>query len=247
MPEAGWVDELFRSAQGEGIFAGALQIFVRFGGCSASCAYCDTPASRERSPVCRCEHEGAEVLLENPVGSDAVAAMAVSLAGSTPGIHSIAITGGEPLDQPDFLVALLEDLATCALPRYLETNGLDAEAARRAAPHVEIVSLDIKLPSLCPGSDTFAAAAEAIGIFQGTRLQCKVVLTDDLVPGEFDEAVQIVASVDPLIPFVIQPVTASERCRPPAPPVLLELAMRAGLELEDVRIIPQLHPVIGLR
>lgn len=244
---AGWVDEVFRSAQGEGIFAGVLQVFVRFGGCGASCVYCDTPASRARAPVCRCEHEGNEALLENPVGADAVAAMAVSLAGATPGLHSIAITGGEPLDQPDFLVALLEELAPCGIPRYLETNGLDPAAAARAAPHVEIVSLDIKLPSLCPGRDTFASAAEALRIFKIARLQCKVVLTDDFDPGEFDGAVGLVAAVDPLIPFVVQPATPAGECRPPAPPALLECAMRAGRDLGDVRLIPQCHPILGLR
>jgi len=158
---AGWVNEIFRSVQGEGIFAGVLQVFIRFGGCGAACAYCDTPAGKERAAWCRCETPGGGVTLENPAGAEAISTMAVSLAGATPGIHSIAVTGGEPLDQPDFLVDLLEELARCGIPRFLETNGLDPDAASRAAPHVEIVSLDIKLPSLLPGRDTFASAARS--------------------------------------------------------------------------------------
>lgn len=243
---AGWIDSIFRSVQGEGILAGVLQVFVRLGGCAASCVYCDTPASRTRSPFCRCAHEGGEILLENPVGADAAAAMAVSLAGATPGIHSIAITGGEPLDQSDLLACLLEELAPCGIPRYLETNGLDEAAARRAAPHVEIVSLDIKLPSQCPGRDTIAAAAGALRVFSRGLLQCKVVLTAEFDPEEFERAVALVASVDRGIPFVIQPATGTGPSRPPAPSALMEAAMRAGRELGDVRLIPQCHPVLGL-
>src|SRR6185436_20021313 len=37
--------EVFRSIQGEGPYAGAAQVFVRFFECNMHCVWCDTPAS----------------------------------------------------------------------------------------------------------------------------------------------------------------------------------------------------------
>ncbi|PLX95348.1 MAG: 7-carboxy-7-deazaguanine synthase QueE, partial [Desulfuromonas sp.] len=35
--------ELFSSIQGEGVFLGERQAFLRLAGCNLDCAYCDTP------------------------------------------------------------------------------------------------------------------------------------------------------------------------------------------------------------
>ena len=36
------IKEIFTSIQGEGLYIGQKQIFVRFSRCNLSCAYCDT-------------------------------------------------------------------------------------------------------------------------------------------------------------------------------------------------------------
>ena len=44
------VSEIFFSYQGEGIYAGEPQIFVRFAGCNLKCRYCDTPGALAADP-----------------------------------------------------------------------------------------------------------------------------------------------------------------------------------------------------
>ena len=36
------IKEIFTSIQGEGLFIGYKQLFIRFCGCNLSCNYCDT-------------------------------------------------------------------------------------------------------------------------------------------------------------------------------------------------------------
>ena len=243
----GWVSEIFRSIQGEGLFAGILQVFIRFSGCSRGCLYCDTPGSRERSSGCRADLPEGEVVLENPVSADAVSALALSLAAAARGVHSLSITGGEPLEQPGFLEAVLGRTGGRGIPLYLETNGLETGPARSAAPLVDIVSLDIKLPSLCGGGDTFGPAAEALEIFSRSELFCKVVAAGGTEAGEVRQAAKLIAARDRGIPLVIQPASESGGCVPPSPGELLEYHEEASRELEDVRVIPQMHRILGLR
>ncbi len=40
------IQEIFNSIQGEGIFIGLRQVFLRFCGCNLNCSYCDTPETQ---------------------------------------------------------------------------------------------------------------------------------------------------------------------------------------------------------
>ncbi len=243
----GWVSEIFRSIQGEGIYAGFMQVFVRFSGCSLECSYCDTPKDRSRQRSCSADLPGGEVDLENPVSSEAVSTLVLALSGSVPGLHSISITGGEPLEQPDFLRGVIEGTAGRVAPIYLETNGYGAGDAPDIARSVDIVSLDIKLPSLCGGRDTFSAAAAALEVFEKGGLFCKVVVAEGAEAEEVREAARIVAKAGRGIPLVIQPVSPRGGCSAPSAEELLEYHADAASMLDHVRVIPQIHGLLRMR
>jgi 7-carboxy-7-deazaguanine synthase len=242
----GYVAEVFRSIQGEGPHVGSLQIFVRLSGCSLRCVYCDTIRARERAPYCVLGGREPARTIPNPVDAHELAAFVRSLAHATPGVHSMSVTGGEPLEQGDFLQAFCADIRECGLPVYLETNGLFEEAARSVSPLVDIVSLDLKLPSLCGGRDLFAVYRRILPIFRERELFCKVVVAEGYDPVEFDETVGLVAAFDRRIPFIIQPATPTASSGGVRGENLLACFFKAAAYLDDVRVIPQCHGLLGL-
>ena len=242
---AGWLHEIFRSVQGEGIYTGVMQVFVRFSGCGLACSYCDTEASKERSESCTFRMPGGEVELENPVGPEAAATLTLSLA-AMPGTHSISFTGGEPLEQPEFLGEFLTLMRRGGLPIYLETNGLDTASLEDVLPLVDIISLDIKLPSLCGGDNIFPAYRETLNIAIDKDIFCKIVVPGGTDMDEFGEAVRLIAEIDAGIPLVIQPATPVGAAFPPDPQTLLDMAAMAAPLLAEVRIIPQCHLMLGM-
>jgi 7-cyano-7-deazaguanine synthase len=115
--------EMLRTIQGETSHAGEPCILVRLAGCPLRCSYCDTTYAREA--------EGMELTVEEIV-------RAVRDLG--PGI--VAVTGGEPLDQPGTF-ALLRALADDGRTVLLETSGaFDVSAVD---PRVHRI-IDVKSP-----------------------------------------------------------------------------------------------------
>jgi len=101
--------ETFHSLQGEGIHAGRSALFIRLGGCSVGCSWCDTKHSWPAAA--------------HPQRSlSSLAAEAQRAAGE--GAAFVVITGGEPLEHN--LTPLCRALADAALPLHLETSGVGA-------------------------------------------------------------------------------------------------------------------------
>ena len=99
--------EIFRSIQGEGKYAGAAQVFVRFFECNMHCVWCDTPAS-----IGDGKHAYQEMGLEEALRQ---------VHALYDHVHSVSITGGEPLLQLD--TALIEALHQRGFEVAVETNG----------------------------------------------------------------------------------------------------------------------------
>lgn len=243
MKEEGFISEIFLSFQGEGIYVGRLQLFVRLAGCGLGCRYCDSVPAQSRPGEFTVQ--GAAV--PNPVTVEDIIGYAGGVLDGVKGVHSISVTGGEPLEQPRFLEALLRRCRSFDLPLYLETNGLHPGAAETAFPLADIISLDIKLPSLCGGGDLFERYERILPIAAGRDAFCKIVVTDDMDRGEFVRGVDLIAANDRATPLVIQPVTPVGGCGRPSPRELEGLYRDAADRLDDVRIIPQCHRIMGIR
>lgn len=91
------VQEVFKTLQGEGPFAGQGAIFVRLAGCNLRCHFCDTDFESGYANLTPAEEVYQEV---------------ISLASDT-AIHLVVITGGEPLLQNclDLIQLLMHDPA----------------------------------------------------------------------------------------------------------------------------------------
>ena len=214
------------------------------------------------------------------VASATKAGLAADLPAGRPpaaGQSWLSLTGGEPLLQPDFLLCLCQALKQVspfrsrgsgpepeAYSLYLETNGTLPDALEPILPYLDMIAMDIKLPSDC-GVDSFEQHRSFLDIVAATSsslapypssliplqspLFVKVVLTADTRQPEFEHAVQLVSEVNcrPPVPFVIQPVShVPGGPLPPRRDKLLELEGIARRALPFVRIVPQMHKVLCL-
>lgn len=245
MPSA-QVSEIFNSIQGEGPYVGVRQVFLRFQKCQLHCAYCDTPDTRTVSDSCRIEKEagtGNFFEVNNPVSRDYLKEAVSKL--WTPSTKHVAITGGEPLIHAGFIRELgLE------YPLYLETNSGFPEKAREIRDIIDIASCDIKLPEH-EATDHYHELLEnelkTISIFnETTETFVKIVVLPETTIQSISPAIKGIASIDPKITLVLQPVTPDTGKEEVSYKVLTGLMDFAGEKLKDVRVIPQTHKLMGL-
>lgn len=251
--------EVFASVQGEGPEVGRKTVFVRFGGCDLRCTWCDSPDTWRTSSVCRIEDPGREggiVEWSNPLTVEQIAEQVERL-DPRPSTW-VSLTGGEPLLQPEAVAALADRLAAGGRRIYLETHGLHAEALASLVERIDLVSMDWKLASdvrwgpgrtALPGVDFHDAHERFLAVALRARaVYVKVVLTPSTRDEELDAMLDRIERVSPAVPLVLQPVTPAGGVKEmPSPERLLAWLARAEQRLSDVRLIPQTHPIYGVR
>lgn len=241
------LEEVFSSVQGEGMLIGLRQVFIRFRGCNLTCDYCDTPAGTPAEP-CRIEQTPGRrdfVPADNPVSLDRVAALVEGWQRGWPGVHdSISITGGEPLLRHDILMQWLPVLRE-HLPVYLETNGVMHAALGLVINHVDIIGMDIKIPSTSGCTDLWDDHRQFLEIANTRRAFIKIVVGEETEDWEITRAGEIIAGVNRDIPLILQPVTRAGDTLGIKPVKALELQELACRYLAEVRIIPQTHRFMG--
>jgi len=227
------VSEIFTSYQGEGIFAGEPQIFVRFAGCNLKCGYCDTPKNRVTG-------HGAWVEVKQIVGK------ILKLHKSHHSFpKTVSLTGGEPLLHAEFLAELMPKLKRRGFKTYLETNGTLPSNYKKIHKYTDIAAMDIKLPSAC-GMNYWDESGKFLRL-AGKKAFVKVIADSKTKITEITKASQVTAAISTEIPFVIQPSTPVRGC-PSAKPADIQLFRNAAKKkLKNVFVIPQLHKIWKVR
>ena len=236
--------EVFSSTQGEGPYLGVRQVFVRFTGCNLVCAYCDT--AHDPTPQFRMELVPGSAdftYFPNPVKVHQLAEFIVGYGSG----HSISLTGGEPLLHTDFILSLVDALNNSKNKIYLETNGSLPMELKKLISSVDIISMDIKIPSTSKCGDMWAVHREFLKIGSQKEIFVKTVVSSATPEEEIIKTCNIIKEVDPGIPLILQPVTLSPGfagCNPSVKQ-LLDQQCLAMKYIRDVRVIPQTQKFTG--
>jgi 7-carboxy-7-deazaguanine synthase len=243
----GYLSEIFVSFQGEGAHVGRRHLFVRMAGCNLRCRYCDTPDSLQRAGTYTTfQGSDAPTVAANPISAEQLASLITSMLAREAPVDAIALTGGEPLAQSDFLVALLE-VGQFPVPVLLETNGMLPHQLQRLLPLVNIVSMDIKLPSNTGERPRWEDHAHCLQLARTKELYIKILVDQNTLDEDLERASSLLASVDPNIPVFIQPITDAEARLSVDLDRLTQFYYIVRQRLLSVRVLPQTHKLLGIR
>ncbi len=226
------ISEVFSSIQGEGLHMGERHIFVRLKRCNLKCIHCD-----EQEKPCNTvtSHELIDKIRE---------------VDEKEGPHSfVSLTGGEPLIYGEAVAFLAKMIKGRGYKIYLETNGTLPKEFALLRDRVSVVAMDIKLPSISETPPMWNKHKRFLEMTGGLETFVKIVISLNLKFDEFEKAVSIISSFSKSIPLILQPedsVFFSDN-RKDLILLLRDLQRVALRKLTNVRILPRLHKVLGVR
>lgn len=229
------------------MLAGRRQIFVRLMECNLDCRYCDTDFVK--SDICRLESKpgsGVFLNLPQPLPLHKVSAIVTDWLVQLPGSHhSVSFTGGEPLLYADTLAEWFAEIRGI-LPIHLETNGTMHIALQQVKRHVDYISMDMKLPSTAGCTEhLWDLHALFLQECHGSNVSIKVVVGDTTTDSEITQVCDVISSVDAALPLFLQPLSLPGGALGISAPQILHLQELASSRLPDVRVIPQMHKLLG--
>lgn len=252
-----YVTEIYSAIQGEGPLVGVRQIFVRLNICDLRCVWCDTPDSLIKTKECLLElSPGSREFkhVKNPISISDITSHILKL---QPDLHhSVSITGGEPLVQIKPLQLLLSDIKkTVKLPVYLETGGHKSNEITKVIQYVDYLSMDFKLPSSAKTGNLWEAHKQFLenvfSVKPQIELWVKIVVTFNTLMDDLNKAPEIIGYFSSKhkkrIEIFLQPVTEVNGFKPPLETELLQIQSNMIQKYPYVRVVPQVHKLIGQR
>lgn len=219
-----FVKEFFVSIQGEGPYVGYKQLFIRFCRCNLNCKYCDTEFLASTGAK---EYSPQELF-------DAITQLDLR------GIHSISLTGGEPLLETDFLKDFLP-LARQLGKIYLETNATLPDKFEEVKNFIDIVSADIKLSSTagvknCRHDEFFQSCKDK-------NTYVKVVFDNSITDEEIRSTAELAKKYN--FELVLSPMMLGNKMSV-NPNFIATVYDKYLKHYNRVRVIPQVHKFIGV-
>ena len=229
--------EIFTSVEGEGILYGTKTLFVRLAGCPFTCFYCDT---KEALPM----DSGKEYTI-----SEACNLIDKKLEDKT---YKVNFTGGEPLIQFEAVSEMAKHVKTKNIPTYLESSCYDSEKFSKVLPFIDYAKIEFKTSEAeFVDKEHYSkliqnavnCLKEAISLKKITYI--KIVVSSKTELKSFKELIEMIfknVTKDRLEGFTIQPTFGI------AEPKLEQLLNFYDLVYPfypEVRVVPQLHKLIG--
>lgn len=217
------INEIFDSIQGEGPYIGVNQLFIRFSSCNLNCKYCDTDFKTNSKKYSVSE-------LKNIINN-------------YKNIHSVSLTGGEPLLYSDFLVQLLPVLNKKI---YLETNGTLYTDLKKIIEYIDIVSMDIKLESATGLKSMYNEHQKFINIALENKKEIflKVVFNENITS---DELAQIISLSKPKnLTVILQPEMKKDKLILSGE-FINSVYYKLISQYKNVRLIPQVHKFLNVK
>ena len=216
-----FIKEFFESIQGEGPYIGYNQLFIRFCRCNLNCKYCDTDFTTNLK-----EYSVNDLLNEVEKYRN---------------IHSISLTGGEPLLDVDFLK---EFLPKANKKIYLETNGTLFNELKEIIDYVDIISMDIKLNSTSNNGDLFETHKKFINIAKEKKLFLKVVFDENITIEEITSTIRLAKENN--LEIILQPKMDGDDLKI-SHQGITNIYNKFIKEYKKIRLIPQVHKFLNIR
>lgn len=229
--------EIFTSIEGEGLLCGTKTMFVRLAGCPFTCFYCDTPEALPADSGTEYSIDSACKMIEDAL---------------EPHTYKVNFTGGDPLLQHEVVAMMAKFVQSKKIPTYIESSCYDSKRFAVVLPFIDIVKIEFKTSD----SDftdkkhydnlldnAFECLDMAVSADKTTYI--KIVVSSRTTKDIFAKLVQNIfdrTSSHKVSGFVIQPTTGVSE---PSLGQLLQFYDIVRPVYEQVRIVPQLHKLIG--
>jgi organic radical activating enzyme len=162
--------------------------------------------------------------------------------------HSVSLTGGEPLFYTPFLKNFLPILKERGFATYLETNGTLYRELEQVIRWCDVIAMDMKPPSSTGDRKFWAEHEEFLKVAIRKDVFVKTVVTPSTRLDDIMECANIVERIHPGIPFIFQPLSEPFGINTEALRLVEQVFVpKVKPLLHDVRVIPQMHKIWGVR